>query len=117
MAYMIDGEDISIAVNAVTANGALSPDVPAGYAIDAIYIRNTTANAVTGGVNFGTTSLASDIALAFAVGANGFVAIPAASILKLVFSATAAQTLFISAVTAFNSASLNVVVRLKRAIP
>ena len=94
-------------VTGISVNGAAGV-VPVNRKVRAIYIQNTTANAVTGGVNIGTTSGASDIASAVAVGANGLVTINAGGLSKQWFSATAAQTVFISDVSAWNSASLNV---------
>ena len=77
------------------------------------YIQNTTANAVTGGVNVGTTALGADVVSAFAVGANATVAIQGATLLKTQFgtlTAPAAQQLYISAATAWNSANVHVFV-------
>jgi hypothetical protein len=114
---MIESEAISISATAVVANGALTPDIPAGYAIERVYVVNTTANAVTGGISIGTSALGSDVVVALAVPANSFALIPLASVLKNVFSTSASQTLFISAVGSWNSASINVVVKLQRAVP
>ena len=61
---------------------------------------------MTGGIKIGTTSGATDVVAAQAVGANALGTIADASILKKVFSRSAAQTLFIQAVTAWNSASV-----------
>lgn len=91
----------------VSANGSVMA-VPANAILRAIYIRNTTANAVTGGINIGTTSLGVDVVAAFAVGANGLLVIDGATLLKKYFNATDNQLLFISAVTAWNSASLDI---------
>lgn len=88
--------------------------IPAGYAIRDIFIRNTTANAITGGIKIGTTDGAIDVVIALAVGANAFtLSVP----LIRQFSATVDQTLFIQTVTAWNSASINYVITLDRAIP
>lgn len=95
--------------SAITANDttATAVSIPANAVLRAIYIRNTTANAVTGGINIGTTAAGSDVVSAFAVAGNGLLVInPGATLLKQYFSATASQQLFISAVTAWNSASL-----------
>jgi hypothetical protein len=93
-----------VKVNAVTANTTIS--IPAGWAIDQVHFANTTANAVTGGIKIGTTSGATDVVAAQAVGANALDTIADANVLKKVFSRSVAQTLFIQAVTAWNSASL-----------
>lgn len=98
--------------NAVTSNTTFV--VPAGTAIESIFIVNTTANAVTGGVRIGTTSGAADVVVAQAVGASAVVHIADAALLKRLFSTSAGQTLFLQAVTSWNSASLNIRVTLKR---
>jgi hypothetical protein len=90
--------------------------VPAGYMIEAIAIRNTTANAVTGGIKIGTTSGGTDVVAAQAVGANALVVITDASILLRYFSATLNTTLYLQDVTAWNSASLEVWVSLRPAV-
>jgi hypothetical protein len=106
------GDTLDLVLTAVTANTTLS--VPAGYAVRDIFVRNTTANAVTGGVKIGTTSGAVDVLGALTVGANAFtLGVP----LIRLFSATVAQTLFVQAVVAWNSASLDITITLDRAIP
>jgi hypothetical protein len=68
-----------------------------------VYIYNTTANAVTGGINIGTTSGGTDIASAQAVGANALVLVQ--DVVNITVAGTA---LYIETVTAWNSASLSV---------
>lgn len=109
------GGENSIILSAVT--GDTTATIPPGYALRDIAIYNTTANAVTGGIKIGTTSGAVDVVAAQAVGANAYLLVPAADILLRLFSATASQTLFIQDVTAWNSASLNIVITLDRVIP
>ena len=92
----------------LTSNGTVS--VPAAYAIMGLVLRNTTANAITGGVRIGTTDGGIDVAVAIAVGASAIIGVPDATVLKKYFSASAATTLYIQAVTSWNSASLNVAV-------
>jgi len=112
MAIRTAGGAIDALTITLAANGTLS--VPAGYAIKDIFVRNTTANAVTGGVRIGTTAAGVDVLVALTVGANAFtVGVP----LIRAFSATVAQTLFIEAVVAWNSASLDITITLDRAIP
>lgn len=89
---------------------AFTFSVPAGYYIKDIFINNTTANAVTGGIKVGTTLGDDDVVAAQAVGANALTYVPAADILDRIFSLTAAQILYFDAVTDFNSASLNVTI-------
>lgn len=81
--------------------------IPAGYAIDQIYFSNSTANVVTGGIKMGTIAAGTDIVASQAIGANELGFIPAPNILKRVFSLTASQSIFISAITAWNSANVN----------
>ena len=90
----------------VTANTTLV--IPAGYSILQVIIENTSANAITGGVKIGTSSGGTQVVVALAVGANSIQKIPDATLLKSVFSRTASQTLYIQAVTLWNSASLNI---------
>ena len=99
-------------LSAVTSN--TTAVVPAGFAIAGIYIINTTSNAVTGGIKIGTTSGATDVVVAQAVGANALVSVSDATLLKRIFSTSVEQTLYIQAVSAWNSASLTVSVDLYR---
>lgn len=87
---------------------AFTFSVPAGYYIKDIFVQNTTANAVTGGLKIGTTLGGVDVVAALAVGANALTYVLDAAILLRIFSLTAATTLYFDAVTLFNSASLNV---------
>lgn len=80
--------------------------VPAGAYIQQIIIQNTTANAVTGGVSIGTTANGTDIVAAQAVGANALVFVTDATLLKRVFSTTAATPLHAAPVTSSNTANL-----------
>ena len=83
-------------------------EVPAGYAILAMIVENTTANAVTGGVKVGTTAGGTDVVVALTVGASALTFVADAALLKRLFSMSAAQTLHIQAVIAWNSANLNI---------
>ena len=102
-------------VTGVTANQTTSAGapvtLPAGAALTAIYIQNTTANAVTGGINIGTAAAGAQVVSALTCGANCMVSVPSASILQPITSASGvpiSTQLFINAASAFNSASLNV---------
>ena len=97
----------ALTTSGIIANGAIGI-LPVNAKLRAIYIGNTTANAVTGGINIGTAALGSDVVSAAVVGANGLVTISGASLLKTWVSLTAATPLFISAVTAWNAASVSV---------
>ncbi len=89
-----------------TANSTMV--VPAGYMITSISMVNTTANAVTGGIRIGTTDGGTDIAVAIAIGANAILGIPDATILKTLFATGSDTTIYLQAVVAWNSASVNV---------
>jgi len=102
----------NINLSAQTAAGTFQ--VAAGYAIRDIFINNTTANAVTGGVKFGTTLGGTDVITAQAVGANGKVRVLDSDLSKSFFSTSAHQTIYFDAVTAWNSASLNLHIKLDR---
>lgn len=88
--------------------------VPAGYVIESIAFQNTTANAVTGGVKIGTTNGGTEVVAAQAVGANALDTVPGANVLKRVFTTSAATTLYVQAVTAWASASVNFKVALRK---
>lgn len=88
----------------LSANGTVA--LPKGVMIDKLYLRNTTANAVTGGVRFGTTAAGVDVHATVAVAAS---AVVRADPLISGYNA-AASTLYIEAVTAWNSAVVDVVV-------
>lgn len=88
----------------LTANGTLA--LPAYGSVKRIVVRNRTANAVTGGLNIGTSSGGQQVLAAQAVAASAVLDLtPVATVLT-----TTAQTLYIQAVTAWNSADLDVIV-------
>jgi hypothetical protein len=98
-------------LNTLAANGTFT--VPAGMTIESIVFENTTANAVTGGVRFGTTNGGAEVVTAQAIGANAVGEITDANILLRFFSSSAQQILYIQAVTAWNSASVKFYIKLK----
>lgn len=81
--------------------------IPANCYVEKVIVKNNTANAVTGGLKFGTTLGGVNVVAALAVGANVFVA---ANPLLSVFSTTATQTIYIDAVTAWNNANVDVTI-------
>lgn len=93
-----------------TVTNATSGVLPIGAVIDAITVVNSTGNIITGGLKFGTSAGATDIAAGLAVGANGNVGLAPAALLKTFFSASATQTVFIDAVTLWNSASVTITI-------
>jgi len=88
--------------------------VPAGHYIRDIIIVNNTANAITGGLKFGTTSGATDVVTTVAVGANATTFVLDSALSKRLFSKTVAQTVFVQDVTAWNSANVDVTVIIGR---
>lgn len=93
---------------ALTTVSAASVTLPANSFIQRIIIKNNTANAVTGGIKFGTTAGAVDVMAALAVGANALVSDIGTGLLQSVFSLTATQQIFFDAVVAWNNASVDV---------
>ena len=99
--YHVEVTPAVLKVAAATANTTVT--LPAGVAIKRIYARNTTANAVTGGVRIGTTNGGSEIIGATALAGNSIAeAAPVASGLS-----TSSQTLYVQAVTAWGGASVD----------
>ena len=88
--------------------GNTTAEIPAGNALLAVLVENTTANAVTGGVKIGTTAGGTDVVVALTVGASALTFVADAAVLKRLFSMSSAQTLHIQAVIAWNSANLNI---------
>jgi hypothetical protein len=90
--------------NGIAADALLA--LPAYHAIRRILILNRTANAVTGGLDIGTSVGGQQVLAAKAVAASAVVeSVPVAS----VFLATA-QSLSLTAASAWNSAVLDVVI-------
>lgn len=83
---------------------ATSASLPSNSFISQIYVKANNANAVTGGLKFGSTSGAADIVAALVVAAS--VISPPATLLLTKFAA--AQTVFIDAVVAWNSANVDI---------
>ena len=84
--------------------------LPANCVIREVLAFNTTANAVTGGIKFGTTSGATDIIAALAVAASATAFTADAALLKRFFSPTASQQIFFDAVSSWNSANVNLTI-------
>jgi len=90
----------------VTANATLA--IPRNCLVKAIYFHNRTANAVTGGIKVGTTNGGVDILAAGAVAASAAYEYP--SLLATGLISATDLTLYIQAVSAWNSARVDVVV-------
>lgn len=82
------------------------PTLPPGTFIRDIIVDNTTANAVTGGIDIGKTSGAADVVSALTCAANCLTFVADSALLLRVFSKTAGQAIFITGHTAGNSANL-----------
>jgi hypothetical protein len=91
---------------AATFSGFVSFAIPAKCYIDRIILFNTTGNAITGGLKFGTTLGAADVIAAVPVGPNASIVVPNAQLLKAVFSLTLPQNIGIDAVTSWNGATV-----------
>lgn len=90
----------------LAANGSVV--LPKGFTLLKVTLQNTTSNSVTGGIRIGTTGGGSDVVLAQAVGSSAIVDInPTSALLKQTFSFSSTQSLFIEAITSWNSASLD----------
>jgi hypothetical protein len=87
--------------------------MPAGWTLDDIYIKNNTANAVTGGIKIGTSSGGTQVVAAQAVGANANIRVAQSAILINWWAAQ--QMLYIQDVTAWNSASLDIHIKRSKA--
>lgn len=93
-------------VNALSKSADFSFILPQGAHIIAISISETAGNAITGGLDIGTTAAGVDVASAIAVGASSSFAVAQAAILKNIF--TGSPTLFFTAHTSWNGAIINV---------
>ena len=100
--------------NAITANltgGTSQLILPAYGFIKYIVVEETAGNAVTGGINIGDAGSATRFGSAVAVAANSnTVVVPTNLTGSANTGVPASDTVLIAAVTAFNSASLNVTV-------
>jgi hypothetical protein len=99
-----------LSTTASTANGAISI-LPANATITAIQFRETTGHAVTGGINIGTTPGGSDILSAVPVGAGKLVNVNEAALSLQWLSSSLDKQLYISAVSSWNSASVDTLIR------
>lgn len=91
-------------VGAIAASTVI---LPKGCIARKVFLRNNTANAVTGGVKIGTTLGGVDVVAAQALAANAVVSVtPLIDALNI----AADRILYIDAVTAFNSANVDIVV-------
>lgn len=100
---------------AMTANVSPTIGCEAGtYLVKGLYIENSTANAVTGGLNVGTSDDGAEIFATLTVGASGMYWYLPADAVAVAFELTEDDELFFHAETAWNSASLIVKLVLQR---
>lgn len=84
------------------------PNIPAGMFIREIIVDNTTANAVTGGIDIGKTTGAADVVSALTCAASCLTFVADSALLLRVFSKTAVQATWVTGHTAGNSANLTI---------
>ncbi len=95
----------------ITGDSTLTGVIPAGYRISSIIVQETAGNAITGGLKIGSSAGGTDVVNGQAVGANALVDCVLGSRL---FSLTAAQSLYIEDVTAWNGASIDLCLEIKK---
>lgn len=83
-------------------------EFPKNGVVRDIILRNTTENAVMGGIRIGTETGMGDVIKSFPVGAGAFLIVPDALIMRRSFSTIDAQPLIIDAISGWNGASLNI---------
>lgn len=111
--YLPNGELQSMVVSTgvlTTTTSVQVASLPASAYIREIIVDNTTANAVTGGIDIGKTSGAADIVSAKACAANCLTTVVDSAILLHVFSKTAQQAIWVTGHTDGNSANLNLTI-------
>jgi len=113
MGFTSNGELQSLVVSTGVLTSTTSVQVatlPASTFIQDILIDNTTANAVTGGIDIGKTSGAADIVSAKTCAANCLSHVVDSAVLLRMFSKTAAQPIWVTGHTDGNSANLNITI-------
>jgi hypothetical protein len=84
--------------------------LPPSTYVQHIIVQNSTANAITGGIAFGTTANGTDIDATLACGANCLAFAADSALVKRVVSTTAATPIFASATSNWNSANVTITV-------
>lgn len=100
-----------MAVPAISIKGVTSATsfvLPANAVIQNIVVKNNTANAITGGLKFGTSAGAVDVVVALTVAASAVTNVLDAALLKRFLSDTTATQIFIDAVVGWNSANVDI---------
>jgi len=98
-----------------TANFTLV--IPKGHAIENIFYNEYLNAAITGGLRIGTAAAGTQVVTAQAVSALGIGRVAQASITLSFFSLTVDQTLYVEAVTAWNSAGVHMFFPLVKLVP
>lgn len=93
-----------------TTSVQVTPNLPAGAYIRDIFIDNTTANAVSGGIDIGKTSGAADIVSAKTCAANCLSFVADSALLLRVFSKTVQQAIWVTGHTDAASANLTLTI-------
>jgi hypothetical protein len=86
--------------------------LPKGAIIMTVLLAETAGNAITGGVDIGTTASGTNYASAVALGANAVVTVTDAALTRIVVSSgnTIAQPVFLTCHTSCNSGSITVTI-------
>lgn len=99
----------------VTENSASSFTVLAGYVVDSVGIKNTTSNALTGGLKLGSTVGCVDFATAVIIGANSGILLM--SFLTPIYAnPDMVMTVYPDAVTLWNSVSSDLTINFKKVV-
>lgn len=106
--FIVDSPSRSMTIAGQTA--AFTMTLPAGTIIRDIIAQETSGASVTGGLKIGTTAGGTDVATGLLLGASTQIIVPEVSMSKRIFSPTAPQTLFVGAVSSFNSSAVNLTV-------
>lgn len=108
-----DGSPIHRRIKVKRATANTSVTLPAYGALRRVYFFNHTANAVTGGIRIGTSAGGTQVVTAQAIAANALVEItPTINALAQVDG-----TLYVEAVTSWNSAQVSVVIMYEEVDP
>lgn len=107
MSHVPSGYNVfSQKVLGATSGGSLT--LPAKAYITHIRVKANNANAITGGLKFGTSSGAADVVATLAVAGSALAFATDAIILKRWFSESATQQIFYDTVTLWNSANVDI---------
>lgn len=105
--YTQNGLNSLMFVVPVAATGTTSYQIgtlpPSTYIRDILVSNTDATHAVTGNIAFGTTSGAADVVTSLAVSTSAVTFVTDANLAKRIFSTTAGQALFASAITSWNT--------------